>query len=338
MKGLFFTVLLGGIFSASSQTLLKSVNEPTIGDLDKNYSLDTSAYTNGLPVSITGSNVTWDFTQLHAQFPLVTDTFISPLTAPGASNCPDATFTQYRAKDNVYSYFKSSATPDQTELLGAYNPTLVVTFTNSAIVAAYPVNFGYFLSDPVSGSATYKGQTGNANGSITISADGLGTVKFPGVNITNVLRLKSVEEVTVSTGIFPIGSLYQVLYNYYAPGRKFPILTIQQTHYQFLAGTPTITSLVAGPPQYFVIGAGVEELSLLGGKPLLYPNPFSEKPVITPQLSNTESEYTIYGMNGEMYLRTDSFNDAGIDKLLPGVYFLEVKNRSGIFRQKIIRE
>src|SRR5688572_22618744 len=234
MKGLYFVLFLLFLVQLDAQTLTQSANEPTIGDVDRTYKLDTSAYTTGLPSAVTGSNAVWDFTKLSGTFPVVVDSFISPQAAVGASIYPGSTFSQHR--DAIYTFFKSTPSPQQTELLGAYSPSLALTFSNSAIIAGYPVSYGYFLSDPVSGTFTYNTTKGACNGSITISADATGTVNFPNnVSFQNVLRLKSVEELTMSVGPLPVGSIRQVVYNYYAPGKKFPIISCNYTTYQLLA-------------------------------------------------------------------------------------------------------
>src|SRR4051812_584695 len=100
----------------TAQTLTQSFNEPVIGEVDINYSLDTSAYTTGLPTAITGSNVVWDFTKLAGKFPVIFDSIKSPVAAAGASNQPSATYVQRRG--NINSFFKSTASPQRTEFLG----------------------------------------------------------------------------------------------------------------------------------------------------------------------------------------------------------------------------
>jgi len=331
------TSLLFALFTVSqSQTLTQSFNEPVIGDIDKNYRLDTSAFTSGMPVSTTGSNCAWNFSMLTGAFPVIVDSFISPSAAIGATANPGATFAQHR--DLLYNFYKSVASPQQTELLGAYSPSLTITFTNSAIIAGYPISYGYNLSDLVSGSFKYNSTNGACNGSITISANGLGTLQLPGnVTLQNVLCLKSVEELTLSSGIFPFGSFNQTIYNYYMPGKKFPVLNLNYTTYQLLAGTPTITAYVYGNNNYFYV-AGLKESTFNKKDYQVFPNPFHDKLFMNSKNTSEENEYILYDVNGQLILKTRSLSNAETESLLPGIYILEIKNRSGSLHQKVIKE
>ena len=211
MKRLYVFLFSFFLFTVKSQTLTQSFNEPVVGDIDKGYRMDTSAYTSGLPANITGTNCVWNYSNLIGSFPLVVDSFIAPSAAVGATANPATTFAQHR--DLLYTFYKSTANPSQTELLGAYSPSLTLTFTNSAIIATYPVSYGYNLSDPVSGSFKYLTTNGACNGNITISVPGIGTIKLPNnINISNVLCLKSVEILTLSVGIAPLGTFNQTIY------------------------------------------------------------------------------------------------------------------------------
>src|SRR4051812_45752312 len=121
-SALFFLI---SILSANTQTLTQAANEPAIGDVDKNYKLDTSAYSTGLPTNVSRNNAVWNFTKLAGTFPVLIDSFIPPQSAKGASAYPSASFSQHR--DPLFTFFKSSSSPSQTELLGAYSPSLSLT-------------------------------------------------------------------------------------------------------------------------------------------------------------------------------------------------------------------
>ena len=109
----------------NAQTLTQSFNEPVIGDTDKNYRLDTTAFTTGMPINVTGNNCVWNFTGLTGAFPVIVDSFISPSAAIGATAYPTASYAQHR--DLLYTFYKSTTSPQQTELLGAYSASLSLT-------------------------------------------------------------------------------------------------------------------------------------------------------------------------------------------------------------------
>lgn len=334
MKHLYTLAILFSAAIYSAQSLTQSFNEPLLGDVDKNYRLDTSSFSSGLPMNVTGNNCVWDFKALTGAFPMIVDSFVSPANTPNTSSYPGATFVQHR--DLLYSYFKSA--PQQTELLGAYSPSLSLTFTNSAIIATYPVNYGYNLSDPVGGTFKYNSTNGVCIGNITISADGLGTIQLPNnITIQNVLRLKSVETLTLSTSILTFGTFNQSIYNYYMPGRKFPILSVNYTTYQLIAGTPTVTGYVYGSNDYFTV-VGLKESSPDKQEVRVFPNPFHHQLSLQPEASRDKNEFFFYTINGMLALKTRTLSDPEIELLSPGVYFLEIRHERGISHQKLLKE
>lgn len=336
MKQLVISFFLFTTLQISAQTLTQSFNEPVVGDIDKSYRLDTSAYTNGMPVTQTGTNCVWNFSNLTGTFPMVVDSFINPSAAIGATAYPSATFVQHR--DLLYTFYKSTTSPSQTELLGAYSPSLSLTFTNSAIIAGYPINYGYNVSDPVSGSFKYNTNNGACNGNITISVPGTGTLTMPGnVTIPNVLCLRSVEILTLSLGILPFGTFNQTIYNFYMPGKKFPVLNINYTSYQVLTGAPTINNVVYGSNNYFTV-AGVNENHAAKLHYEVFPNPFHDELSITGLGTNEECTYSFYDATGRLSLQTNKLSGDEVQKLIPGIYFFEIKNKSGVYHQKIIKE
>jgi len=337
MKKIYLVLFLITIVKFNAQTITQAFNEPVIGDIDKNYRLDSSAYIHGLPIATTGSNCVWNYSNLTGIFPMVVDSFIAPSAATGATAVPSISYAQHR--DLLYTFYKSTASPQQTELLGAYSPSLSLTFTNSAIIASYPVAYGYNLADPVSGSFKYSTNNGACNGNITISADGLGTVNLPNnVSIQNVLCLKSVEILTLSIGILPVGTFNQIIYNYYMPGKKFPILNINYTTYQFITtGTPTTTAYIYGSDNYYTV-VGLNESKLDNKNYSVFPNPFHDHLFVNTENTNEENDYLFYDIKGTLILKTKSLTNYEIEKLTPGIYILETKNKSGDFHQKIIKE
>ncbi len=334
MKQIYWLVFLSLFAKLNGQIITQSFNEPVISDLDRKFRLDTSAYSSGMPLNLSGQNCVWNFQNLMGTFPLVVDSFIAPTAAEGASLFPTATFVQHR---DLYTFYRSSTSPSQTELLGGYTPSLTITFSNSAIIAGYPVNYGYNLTDPVSGTFKYNTTNGACNGNITISAAATGTVQLANnVSIPNVICLKSAEILTLSVGIFPFGTFNQTIYNYYAPGKKFPIININYTTYKLIAGSPTITAFVYGSNTDFNIGMPESQLDKRDYE--VFPNPFCDELRNRADNQGEENEFFFYAGNGRLMVKTKSLDDDKIKALAPGVYFLETKNKKGAFHQKIIKE
>lgn len=333
MKKIYSLLLFLTATALSSQTLTQAFNEPAIGDVDKNYKLDTSAYTSGLP-SATGSNAVWNFDQVFGQFPVIFDSIVSPSSATGGTAFPAATYAQKRGTIN--SFFTSVANPQRTEWVGVYSPSLTITFTNSAIIATYPVSLGYTSTDPVTGTFKYNSTNGVCNGSLTIVADGLGTLNLPNTSFQNVLRLRSVEELTLTTGFLPAGTIRQSVVSYYAPGIKFPVITVQYQKYQLLVGTPTITAMAYGNFNYFNV-AGLNETRLRSSVEV-YPNPFSSQLLLKGELAPGPHEFMIYNLQGQLLMQGSALEKLTLGGIPAGVYLLEVKGGSGSAYRKIVKE
>jgi len=336
MKVLSIFVLIAFLTTTQSQTLTQSFNEPVVGDVDKKYRLDTSAYTSGLPLNLTGTNCVWNFSDLTGAFPMVIDSFISPSAAAGGSAYPLASFVQRR--DNLNTFYRSLSSPQQTELLGGNSPSISLTFTNSAIIASYPISYGYNLSDPVSGTFTYNTTSGAGNGSITISVPGTGTLNMPnGFSIPNVLCLKSVEILTLSLNFFPFGTFNQTIYNYYMPGKKFPVLNINYTTYNLITGTPTITAFVYGSNDYYMpIGISQNENNTRHLK--VFPNPFQNELFSASHHKSDNVLYRFFNLTGSLVLQSNDLSSQKLERLTPGIYFLETQHGQQKYRQKIIKE
>lgn len=336
MKHLLITCfLLSFAQQVLSQTLTQSGCEPVAGETDRRYRLDTSLFTTGLPHSVSGNGVVWDFTRLQGTYPITVDSFNLPAASPGNSLYPGATYVQHL--DDLYSFYKSVQNPSQTELLGAWSASLILTFTNSAIVAGYPVSYGYHLVDPVSGSYKYNTTNGPCNGSISVTADGTGTLNLPGnITFTNVLRLKTVQTVTLASGIFPVGSYQQVTYNYYSGNQKFPIINFRYTTYQLLIGTPTITAYGYGMDDYFTIVGLHPNTPPTGCE--VYPNPFQDQLNLSLACTQTISNYRFYSLTGTILAEGKYLDQVLLQNIPTGLLFLEMESPTGSIRKKIYKD
>lgn len=69
MKNLFIFLTLLLPTTLFQQTLTQAANEPAVGDTEDLYAIDTTAFSSGLPIAITGSTAVWNFTGLEARNP-----------------------------------------------------------------------------------------------------------------------------------------------------------------------------------------------------------------------------------------------------------------------------
>jgi hypothetical protein len=336
---LFFIIISHLLFSQT--TLTQAFNEPVAGDFEKTFGLDTSAYTSGLPISVTGSNVVWDYSNVSGFEPILTNKYLSSSSVSSATNYAGCNLVQ--ESGGLYTYLKSSTTPTtQTELLGLNVSSVSLTFTNSAVIAKYPVTYGSSSTDNLSGTFNFS-ISGTFTGSITTTADGIGTLNLPlGNSLTNVLRVKSVQTLTLSASLvagFPptaIARMQQSIYNYYSPQSKFPIISVNYSKITItLTNSVTITANANGNTNYFVVG--LSENTLNDKDLLVYPNPTENKLTIGLTEPIHLRSVTLYSQLGELVLKTTS-NSLNVSSLPAGIYIAEIITDKGLIRKKVIKE
>jgi hypothetical protein len=331
MKKLLLLFVLFTATSSKSQilTLTQSVYEPVAGDTSRAYIMDTTAY-GILPIAPTGTNVTWNFSNLVNTNSIVTTAYVNPATSTVTSPSGCSIIQQ---QGGSFTFLKSSSTPStQTELMGVNFGTTSVTFTNTGILARYPITYGYSLTDNLSGSV---GGTAQATGSVTGLADGHGTLVLPNGNVyNNVLRVKSSQIINVNVFILTIASLKQTVYSYYHSSSKFPVLTINRSTTTFSTNTTQAVTVTANKDTY-VIGLKENELPQL--QFMLFPNPAAETLQLALFNGKAPESIRITDITGKEIVVYNHQSAISIDKLKSGLYFVEVTSDGNKGRQKFIK-
>lgn len=337
---LLFFVFTAPLFF-SQTTLTQAFNEPAPGDTEKNFGLDTSAYSSGLPISVTGSNVVWDFSNVTGFEPIITNNYLSAASVSSSANYPGCNLVQ--ESGGLYTYLKSTTSPNsQTELLALNISSVSLTFTNSAIIAKYPVPYGSSFTDNLAGTFNFS-ISGTFTGSITTTADGIGTLHLPlGNTLTNVLRVKSVQTLTLSAALiagFPattIARMQQSIYNYYAPQSKFPVISVNYSKITItITNSVTVTASASGNTNYFIVD--LEENILNKEDVLLFPNPTENNLNIGLTEPIVLRSAKLYNQLGEQVL-TSTSNSLQVSNLPAGVYIAEIITDKGLIRKKVIKE
>lgn len=324
-------------------TLTKAANEPVINDTYDTKTLDT---TNVLPMSISGSNVTWNVTGVSETGGLTTNAYADPSTDPNIGNFPGTTIIQ--SDGNATSYFKSSTS--LYELLGLDAGGFVLNYSSdAATVAAYPIAFGYVNNDTGAGTLDASGQSGTFTSVIKTTADGTGTLNFnglPSANYNNVLRVKTTQQINFNIGGFISGTIDMAIYNYYVSGTKWPIFTVNYTNINApLAGINDQRQDQASILSSVVLGIGDKKMNDITFK--AYPNPASGSVAVHFVLTQKES-YTIDIVNtlGQVVksvakpdLQPGLYNEQiDINGLSAGIYHIRVQGKNSTGVEKLIVE
>ncbi|MCW3077894.1 MAG: C-terminal target protein [Bacteroidetes bacterium] len=339
MKKLLPAILLILSLKNYSQNfvLTQAAYEPAIGDTSRNYDLDTTAFTTGLMTNITGSNAVWNYQSLVTNTAIITSAYVSPSAVSSSTDYPGCTFVQKQGGLN--NFFKSVTSPTtQTEFMGLYATGLSMNFTNTAIVAKYPMAFNTNIVDPFSGSFTFSTTSGNAAGTSTVTVDGIGTLNLPGgITLTNVLRVKSMQNINLTISGFPFASIKQKSYDFYHASQKYPILNINYTSTALTGQSSTVTASASGNKNYFTV-VGIKENSLVDASISIYPNPSTEILYITSASSINPINIEIYSQLGQCIYRKGFESKIDVSSFASGIYFLVIKSEKGIARKKFIKE
>jgi hypothetical protein len=334
IKLLSLFIALCGIAGAQNLSMTKAAYEPVAGDQKNVVQLDTSFYTTGLPSNITGTNVTWDFSNLavNSTVGVISSDFIA---AASATSTPPPGATLAEDQSGSYTFYKSVSTPTtEFQLQSIKIGTIALTFTNTALIARWPMAYGYNVVDNIAGSAQQGTFNAQFTGSVNTVADGMGTLLMPqGGTFNNVLRLKSIQTMTVTYFSFPIANVKQTIYQYFHAGHKFPILTVNASATTFSSSTQEATT-ANGNAAYLAIGIKENNLKQVNFNVL--PNPANTEVSIELENNKTASSLTLINAIGQKLKSVDNINTMSISEIPNGVYYLEVRSGNHSSRKPFV--
>jgi len=313
-------ILCAGISNAQL-TLTKATNEPVIGDVEYTKSFDS---TTAIPKN-TGAGQVWNFTSANPGTYSETISYVAVNSTPQGSLFPNATIAVTRG-GSEYEYMKSSVT--DYEYLGSTNTsTEVMSFTNTALFYSWPISMGSTFTDLFSGPLTNGTVTSTMNGTISLTATGTGTVMLPGGNIqNNCLQLKRVIIASIVSGTTN-SNFSETDYIYYSNAIKSPIISIS---YSYKGNSPDVNIMV----NTSLLPVGLNEQLSENNNVIVYPNPCSE--IIT--FGGIKSaELNIFSLAGKKIISAYDTNTVNVLSLEAGIYFLEIKERSGNKMVKIVK-
>ncbi len=279
-----FTIALA--FTASAQlSLTKAFNEPAIGDVNTQKGYDSTSV---LPKN-TGASQTWNFSSITANTVTEVTNYVATSSTPSPALFPSANLAEDDGSGQ-YNYWQAG--PTQYELWGfADNAGSGVTFTNSAIAAVWPINFGYTNTDAFAGTATIS-LPGTVSGSVNTTGSGTGTVILPGsLTFANCLQVKMVNNMRILLGTFPLSFTVDVIsqdYTYYHGTQKFPILNVTYEKQTVNSGSgPTVTDSYWIKVNNAVL-TGINDVTFDVINCNVYPNPATN--AVTIDLTNDKAE------------------------------------------------
>tara|TARA_B110000444_G_scaffold234677_1_gene245178 strand:- start:496 stop:1611 length:1116 start_codon:yes stop_codon:yes gene_type:complete len=369
MKIKLFTASL--IFITSnvfSQITLTDANLVVSGDTV--YMAYVSNPTSSIIIGNSGMNQIWDFSTLQASY-VDTELYISPVGTnyeslySSADLCLNTGGSITYFDKNSFGVFICGRNDTVFNSPALYLPlplTYSMSLTDGPIVVIEEFITGTFLSTalPSANVATLTNNIANIADTALIqvtntsefSVDASGFITTP-LGTYDVLRLKEVKKVSSVLNVYCSDTITQqgMWYNN-IPFSAIPFLASfsnneQEITYRWVTNDNAVKYLVAAA----VVDSldNVEELSfqitpllnnvteLPASSFNIYPVPVSDKLIIDNQ-SNELTSLDLLDVNGKVILKRVFSHKTSLDisRIIPGIYFLNLRNKEGSFSRKII--
>lgn len=291
-------LLLLPLYSMAQLTLDASYNF----DAGDSYTQHINMGLSGVQPGSAGANVTWDFSAYGTA-----NTAPVNLQAASSSNYPDADV--YFSQSGSQSFF--STTPQALGYYGNSNSLGTLVYTNAEEQVRYPLTYGDSYTDYKVGNNIVAGQVQDLTGTITVSADGYGTLITPAATYANTLRLQLIRRDTFRSQGQVSSTVTDTFYYWYAENIDFTVATLfgsgQQRTFNYIEAQPTSTSVV-------------EEQSLR-----LYPNPATSF-LQVKGLERTAFDWKIYNSLGKLVAEGQNTSRIPVAQLPAGWYAVEIQS------------
>ncbi|MBA3683117.1 MAG: T9SS type A sorting domain-containing protein [Bacteroidetes bacterium] len=326
------------IFIKAQLSLTATAFKPVSGDVYNSKGFDSVTTVN----KATGINKLWNFsafTSLPFSSNLNT-TYTTSSSTPSASAFPGATLASFEQGDPqaTYQYYKTNGS--NFEFMGiSDNAPSAVSFSNTAIEAIYPVNYGSVYADTYGGTGTYQTNAATYTGTLGINASGTGTVMLPNnITLTNCLQVVTTRTINLSIQSVFDATVTSKYYDYYHNSQKFPVISIQYSKTLSFSGISEDFDALINTAYVLGVKENANSLNLS-----IYPNPVTDKLKLV--LDNTNNEFldiSITDLTGKVFkeekLNYNLNNEIDVSELNPGFYILNINSKGNTYKKKFVKE
>lgn len=314
--------------SAQAQPTLTSANNIQAGTTYTAYNA-----TNALPQGAAGANVTWDFSSLSSSASTNYGYYTCGSTGHSCTTFPGSTIVNDPGTGQ-YVYYKTSSS--SLALNGISTGSVNFIYSDPQEILRFPFTYNNTYTDNFSSAFTSGGFPFTRSGTITVTADGYGTLKLPGGTYHNVLRVKKVENYT-DTWSGPSISYSAETYTWYSPYLKELLANIVTTTISGSAGQPMM-QYTSQPT------TGIGGISAIDGTVSIFPNPAHER--INAGFSLTEAtniSAVLTDITGRIVRQIPATNynqgrhqiTMDTDGLTNGLYLLKIASGEEVITSKI---
>ena len=206
--------------AVSAQIILNSDRKPVVGDSFTTSNMDTTGVTEGA----SGSNITWDFSNVTATGQQLIAQYVDPSEAPGDSLFPDADVA-VNYDELSYSFYDTDS--NTVHSLGVAFEDFSIVYLNTEKVAEYPFTFNSTFLDNF--QAEYELEEGLIVRNIGITqftGDAFGNIILPDGSNHAALRVKIFRQTADTMFVmgFPLSTteVKATTYEWYTSESKYP--------------------------------------------------------------------------------------------------------------------
>lgn len=269
-------ILIALLFTSAvnAQIILDSDRKPVIGDSYTTMDMDTTGVNEGA----SGSNITWDFSNVTATGEQWTAQYVNPFEAPGDSLFPDADVA-VNYDELSYSFYDTEN--NTVHSLGMAFEDFSIVYLNTEKVAEYPFTFNStFLDNFEAEYELGKGLVNHNKGINQFTGDAYGNIILPDGSNHAALRVKIFRQTADTMFVAGIPLSVTVVksttYEWYTNEKKYPVSGVSYieldlngsvTNHKVVEYNTQNPTDVKEDPQQVVSGFTLNQN---------YPNPFTQ--------------------------------------------------------------
>lgn len=314
---------------AQSPILTNQMISPIAGESYTFNHIDTTY------IGSAGENQVWDFSEVTSDSddPL---NYITTEQTMHAQYFPGANVSSADQNMCMFEFYQKSAT--RLTYVGIYMDGLIMYFDDYKDALHYPFEYGDTLFDTF--STLYEQSTAMHHriGTIHAEADAYGTLILPWGTLENVLRVKTIEEMTdtftFNTTPYEYDYYYET-YAYYKPGIREPVLEFM---YSSINDSDPVLS------GHYISEAEVNSIKKFDrGTMKLYPNPVKNQLNMETITTNPIQYCSITDLDGKLIWEDNESLFIGkktmdVDFLKPGFYLVKVIAGDEYIIRKFVKE
>ncbi|MCB0756460.1 MAG: T9SS type A sorting domain-containing protein, partial [Flavobacteriales bacterium] len=337
MKKIYlFTLGLLSSVAAIAQPTITEVNMPQIGDAPSRGICSDIPNASTLNAQ-TGANYSWDFSGLN-EVSTAAFSFIEAADSYWPGDFAGSTHCGITPEDDAFTFYSISNASLETDgyrVIVAPGDTVEQDYTDSEVVLSLPATYNSSGTDNFSGPGFAASTNITADGTLSYTCDGYGTLQLPNGTYQNVLRYHANRSETLSVLGFPAGTVTKEQWFWISADYRFWLLLMENTSDPINGVSSTVwyqkTPNAVNPTS--IADVAQEDV-------LIFPNPSVTNGNLHISRSlNAGESIRLVDMQGRMVKIDNAVSSTfSLDGVSSGLYMFQILNENGqtITNQKLI--